>query len=374
MKNIVIDARMINHSGIGTYLRSVLDALTSEFNLTLLGNKNLFKPFPRFEDLKIITCKSKIYSIAEQLELPRKIPRCDLFLSPHYNIPLLPIKAKQRIVIIHDVYHLAYLKDLLVHQKVYAKLMINSAVRLSGQVITVSAFSKSEIVKYTGISEQRIHIIYFGMDISENEKSIDEKSTNFVKQKYLLPDKYFLYVGNIKPHKNLKNLLFAFKTVVSNFPDIKLVIVGKIDGLITKDNESMNLIENDETLQKTVLFTNFVESSELKSIYNLSLGLIFPSFYEGSGLPPVEAMTYGCPVIASSSASIPEVCGDAALYFDPNNVNELADKIELIINNKILRLELIKKGKENIRRFSRETFKQKLISEINDAFRIKSIE
>ena len=366
MKNIVIDARMVNHSGIGTYLRSVISVLTKKYDITLLGNKELFKSFTWFEEVKIIPCLSKIYSLAEQLELPHKIPQCDLFLSPHYNISLLPVKAKHRVVIIHDVYHLAYLKELPVHQKTYAKLMINSAARISQRVFTVSEFSRSEIIKFTGISEEKIRIVYFGIDLPETENVIDNESIDKVKRKYNLPENFLLYVGNIKPHKNLKSLLHALKILAKNNSQIKLVVAGKADGFITGDSESISLIQNDEVIKSAVVFAGYIENSDLPLIYKFATALIFPSFYEGAGLPPLEAMAYGCPVIASSAASIPEICGDAALFFNPDNVNDLANKIELVVNDKNLRMELIQKGIKNVRRFSRDAFAKKLIHEIND--------
>lgn len=357
---------MINHSGIGTYLSSTISVLVNNFFVTLLGNEIILKSFPWFEKVRVINCKSDIYSVAEQLELPLKIPRCNLFLSPHYNIPLLPIKAKRRVVIIHDVYHLAFIKELPIHQKIYARLMINSAARLSDRIITVSEFSKSEIIKYTGTPAKKIHIVYLGVDTPGLNPTTNDSSDRTVKQKYKLPDHYLLYVGNIKPNKNLKNLLHAFKKELKNNPDIKLVIVGKSEGFITQDIDSIKIIENDITLSESTIFTGYVEHGELPSIYKLATALVFPSFYEGSGLPPLEAMSYGCPVLASSSASIPEICGDAAFYFNPNNFDEIADKIELILTNENLRLDLIQKGRANIRRFSKDEFSEKLNFQIHD--------
>ena len=128
-QTLTIDYRMHMASGIGTYIKKIVPFLVDTFELILLGKENEIKTYASYSNVKIIECTSKIYSLKEQLELYRKNPKSDFFWSPHYNIPLLPIKASKRIVTIHDVYHFAFFKTLNLQQKLYAKFVINQAVK-----------------------------------------------------------------------------------------------------------------------------------------------------------------------------------------------------------------------------------------------------
>ena len=135
MKTITIDARLINSSGIGRYIQNIIPGLISKFRIILLVNEKLVDEFVWICHIKQIKINSKIYSIKEHFELSLKIPTCDYFWSPHFNIPILPIKAKKRIVTIHDVYHLAYIQNLSLSEKIYAKILYNFAVLISDSKI-----------------------------------------------------------------------------------------------------------------------------------------------------------------------------------------------------------------------------------------------
>ena len=354
-KKLIVDFRMHNASGIGTYIKNIIPYLVDSFDIILLGNKEEIKKYNFAHKTNIIECFSSIYSIKEQIELFNKIPECEFFWSPHYNIPLLPIKAKKRIVTIHDVYHLAFYDTLSFKQKLYAKFMINQAVKKSDIILTVSEFSKNEIEKYTHTNKD-INIVYNAIDFNKFKKINSLVALKNVREKYNLPHKFILFVGNVKPHKNLKNLLLAIKDV-----DTSLVIVGKKDGFITGDNEISNIIEN-YNLKKKVFFTGYIEDEDIAFIYNLAHLFVFPSLYEGFGIPPLEAQACGCPVIVSNVASLPEVCGDSALYCNPYSVEDIREKIEILLNNEKLREDLIKKGFENIKRFSWEKSARKIIN------------
>ncbi len=359
MKKIVIDARMINNSGIGTYTKQLIAALSNSFELIIMGNKTLLQSNYNLKNISVIQYGSSIYSIREQFELPNKIPRCDIFISPHYNIPLLPVKAKKRIVIIHDVYHLAFYSTLSIKQKLYAKTLINSAVKICDSVVTVSNFSKSEIIKYTHAIESKISVINFGIDTAQFIRGNNSDEPQQTLSKYNLPKKFFLFVGNIKPHKNLYNLLLAFELFLKQNRNYKLVIAGKKEGLITQDNNVFNLINSNKNLKENVLFTGYISYKELSSLYKAADTLVFPSYYEGFGIPPLEAMLAGCPVIASNAASIPEVCGDAALYFDPFDYINICNKMLTIISYSEERKRLVKKGFENCKKFPFKDFSDK---------------
>lgn len=355
MNIISIDARMINNSGIGVYLKNLVVSLTGRYKLVLLGNQpDIKKAFPGIE-FKVVSAVSPIYSLTEQAELPIIVPSSHILISPHYNIPLLPVRAKKRMVFIHDVNHLAHYESLNLKEKIYSRYMINRAIKKSDCVVTVSEFSKSEILKYTSASADQIKVLYFGIN---TEKDFSEDTD--VKKKYKLPDNYYLFVGNVKPHKNLTGLLEAFKLLLVKNKEYKLVVAGKKEGFIKGDNQVFSFIEKNPQLKKSVIFTGYVDNDELSGIYKSASALVFPSFYEGFGIPPLEAMLAGCPVIASNAASIPEVCGDAALYVTPSSPEDIAAKIEMLHDNNELREKLIEKGKQRLKRFTLNKFSSNL--------------
>ena len=355
---LIIDFRMHDASGIGTYIKNIVPYLLNNFDITLMAQKKDIEQYHFFNKVNIIDCSSKIYSIEEQFELFKTIPECDVFWSPHYNIPLLPIKAKNRLVTIHDVFHLAFLDTLNFKQKIYAKLLINQAVDRSGNILTVSEFSKNEIVKYTKTTKS-IDVVYNAIDFDKFKVINDKKNLDKVKEKYNLPKSFILFVGNVKPHKNIKNLLLAIKTLSTNF-----VVVGKKDGFITGDENILEIIEQN-ALQERVFFTGYVQDEDIPALYNLAKLFVFPSFYEGFGIPPLEAQACGCPVICSNAASLPEVGGeDSVMYCDPYNANDIKEKIELVLADENLQEVLVKKGFENIKRFSWEKSAKEIIKVI----------
>jgi len=302
----------------------------------------------------------KIYSLKEQLELYKKNPKSDFFWSPHYNIPLLPIKATKRIVTIHDVYHFAFFNTLNLQQKLYAKFVINQAVKKSDIILTVSKFSKNEIIKYTHTTKN-IEIVYNAIDFNKFKVIKDRVLLDKVRKKYNLPKNFLLFVGNVKPHKNLKNLLLAIKDLNKN-----LVIVGKKDGFITGDNGLLDIIKRNN-LENKIYFTGYVDDEDISVIYNLAEIFVFPSLYEGFGIPPLEAQACGTPVIVSNAASLPEVCGDSTLYCNPYDINDIKENIVMLLNNEVLQNELIQKGFENIKRFSWKKSAEKIIKLIKEA-------
>lgn len=364
MIKIAVDARMINHSGIGTYIKNLLPNLANKYNLILLGNKEILGNYDWARNASIIDCKSKIYSLMEQIEIPLKIPVCDIFICPHYNVPVLPVRAGKKIVIIHDVYHLAYSYKLSLIQKLYSRFLINYSVSRFDKIITISGFSESEIVSYTGINREKLTILYPGFDFKLTIADKFEKE--LIRKKYKLPERYILFVGNIKPHKNLKNLLLAYKILINRNINIKLVVIGKKDGFIVSDEEINNLLNEHPVLADNVLFTGYVEWKHLPAIYNMASVFVFPSFYEGFGIPPIEAMAAGTPVIVSRKASLPEVCGDAALYCDASCPEDIADKAEKVLKDESLKDNLIRKGRTNILRFTKDKFDQGWINIISE--------
>jgi glycosyltransferase involved in cell wall biosynthesis len=344
-KRLCIDARMYRSSGIGTYLSSLLPYLCNQFAVTLLGDEEELQDYRGIAD--IIPFTTPIYSISEQRQFKKVVPTTDLFWSPHFNVPLFSVRATKRVVTIHDVFHLAHYKELNVKQKIYAKVVINRAIKVSDLVVTVSEFSKTELEKYTKASPNQIQVIHNG--VRQERRVLDFE---VIREKYQLPSHYILFVGNVKPHKNLKTLLLAYLQLAEEIQiQYKIVIVGKIDGFITGDPELMTWIKEVPLLQDNIRFTGFVEESDMDTLYAYASLFVLPSLYEGFGLPPLEAMLNNCPVLASDIPSLQEVCGNAATYFDPYNPQDLAVQISKILNNTLLIPDFVTKGLQRIKLF-----------------------
>ena len=332
MKQITVDARMINASGIGTVIKNILKRLIQEKNdwhfniIGKLKELNQFE-FTRCANVTLIECNAPIYSIKEQIALMRIIPKeTDVFWAPHYNIPLLYFG--KLVVTVHDVFHLAMPQFVGgIHKRAYAKFMFEMVKRKADHIITVSEFTASELEKYVGIPKERISVIYNG---------IDEEWFNIRQGKKVHNKPYILYVGNVKPHKNLITLVKAFLQVKDQV-DYDLIIVGKKDGFITGDEEICKLVIQEP---QRIIFTGYVEDDLLKQYYKQASIFVFPSLYEGFGLPPLEALAAGCPrVLCSNAASLPEICGNMVEYFEAKDTISL--KNLLLRNNMAAKQEKI---------------------------------
>ncbi|MEN9343687.1 MAG: hypothetical protein RLZZ453_474 [Chlamydiota bacterium] len=334
---LCIDARMLYASGIGTFLKNLIPFFDKKKTILLIRNQDL-QLAPR--GYPIILCTSSIYSVKEQIELPFKIPTCDLFWSPHYNIPILPVAAKHRVVTIHDVAHLAFKNSQTCLQNRYARFMLKQAVKKSDFITTDSLFSQKEIARYLSVNPQQIQVIAAGIDC-KRFKATSQTLKTFT-DKYKLPEEFLLFVGNLKPHKNLKLLVECYRENTSLPP---LVVVGKREGLLTIDP-----VLKQVTAEK-IRFVGQVEDNEIPLFYQTASLFVFPSCYEGFGLPPLEAMASGCPVIASCSASIPEVCGDAAVLLPPSTPHLWVQKIMEVMKDRTLREELIAKGFKQVEKY-----------------------
>ena len=333
MIRLGFDARMIRHSGIGTYIRSVLPRILKEdgLDVTLYGDlgrladysaRKVLAPFP-------------IYSLREQIFFPVLLrrDRPDLFHSPHYNAPLgCPGRL---IVTIHDLIHLRFPPSRTAY--LYARGMIEAVSRKARVVITDSWNTLRDLTAVVGVPEKKIRVISPGVDAALFSASAPPPD----------PDAppYILYVGNVRPAKNVMTLIEAFLRVKPRLGECRLVIAGK---------NTMEEATRPYSSREDIRFLGEVPPSSLPGLYRNARLFVFPSLYEGFGLPPLEAMASGTPVISSNAASLPEAVGDAALLFDPGNSGELAEKIAVLWNDAGLREDLVKKGRSRVEHFTWE--------------------
>lgn len=316
MKKIAIDCRMINNSGIGTYLREILPYLLETQNkFLLIGNKEKLKGVLEYENIEILECNIKIFSLQELFLFPvKKINQCDLYYSPNFNIALgikVPIYLTIHDVIFLDIPELTSKLGYII-RKFYYKL----AYKKSEKIFTVSNFSKKRIEEHLGRGK-KIIVTYNGISKYILEKSDEE----YVKKDYII------FVGNIKKHKGLKILLEAFKLVKEQDKNLKLVIVGNQNNFRTKDKEVIELLE-DKKLNKDIVFTGYVDNKELKKLIAEARMLVQPSLYEGFGIPPLEALVLGTNVIVSDIEVFREVYNESEVeYFEVNNIKKLVYNI-----------------------------------------------
>ncbi|WP_350299564.1 glycosyltransferase family 4 protein [Peribacillus frigoritolerans] len=342
MFKILVDARMIRSSGIGVYINNLLQIILGDnrnYQFSLLGAKEDLNHFSNFRNVSIIDCNVSIYSIKEQIELIKVISTgYDLVWSPHYNIPIFTSANTKLLVTIHDIFHLKHdINQNSISKKLYANFMFRSLSKKADKIICVSKFTKNELMKKVNVkSTSKIEVIYNGVD------------SEWFKQSRKKREPYIIYVGNVKPHKNLTNLISAFKLVYNDIPH-NLIIIGKKEGFITSDNF---VIESAAELGNRVVFTGYLEDNEMRQMVSDADFMVYPSIYEGFGLPPLEAMACGCPVIASEIASIPEVCGDNVEYINPFDIKDIANKLVFLANNSQRKLELSNKGLAHSRGFN----------------------
>lgn len=366
---IVVDARMIKMSGIGRYTQALIPTLVAQFKeVVLLGNPADFSGFDWHHRVSVVPMYDPIYSLKEQLSLLLKTPFCDLFLAPHYNAPLVLPQAKKVAVIIPDVNHLVFRKELSAIKGIYASLFYNCSAR-KDLVFTISDFSRDELVRFTHVDPRKITVAKCAIDTDHfgalKARLSSETSTETVGFR---DTAYVLYIGNLKPHKNLKRALLAFRKVAENRPQLKFLIVGKRDNFLTGENEIFGIVDADLFLKERVAFTGHLSDLGLAWLYANAALFLFPSLYEGFGLPPLEAMYFGCPVIVSREGSLPEICGDAAGYCNAYDENSIAAAAEAVLSDTTLRQSLSDKGFRKVNEYSWGSFNETIIGKLKAAF------
>ena len=299
-------------------------------------------------NIRLVDCQAGRYSVAEQIQLPLAIPRStDLFFSPYYPIPLL--YRGRLAVTVHDLSH-RVVPEIVGDPKknIYAKTMFRALRKRASVIFTVSNFSKSELLRLTtGPREDNIIPTHLGISAEWYGAALQPRVQS---------RPYIIYVGNIKPYKNLRRLVEAFLKIKDRVPQ-DLVIVGQSEGLIT--GESAEFFERVRGAGERIRLTGFVSHQELLSLVGHAHALIMPSLYEGFGLPPVEAMAAGVPAVVARAASLPEVCGDSALYFEPLDVEDMAAKLVMIASDAELGQQLREKGLKHSRFFTWDACSEK---------------
>lgn len=365
---IGIDARMYGtkQAGLGRYVQELVLGLEKEDSnneyTVFLRQDNWDEYQPGANNFKKVLADVSWYSLAEQIRFNFIINKAELDLIhfPHWNVPFF--YNRQFVVTIHDLimYHhprqeasthglfFYWFKDI-IH-----RLVLRRAVKKARQIIVTSEFTKQDVNKTLGVPLKKMTVIYQAPFVSGKEEveslSVGRQGKKEEVEKFGITKPYVLYVGNAYPHKNLEGLLEAWKIFCEKFgSDYQLVLVGK-------ENYFYKNIKYKVESIKDVILTGYVVDSELVSLYQNASLYVFPSLYEGFGLPPLEAMVYDLPVVSSNASCLPEILGEGALYFDPENYLQMAEVIFKGLTDENLRVELKEKAKEELKRYSSDEF------------------
>lgn len=362
-KKIGIDAHSIGlqQGGNERYaeglLKGISEVETKDFTFTVFFNNRtqipgFLKENPSFEFETVSTSSLKRFLF----ELPLKVKKTKVdILHTQYHIPLFTNVPS--IITFHDVSYLTHPEFFPYFEKIKMSFFMPYSVKKAKKIISVSEFSKKEIKRIYGIPENRICSIYNG--ISDEFKIISENDIQKTLKKYKIFTPYILTVSNIQPRKNLKGLVKSFFRILKenkNFP-CNLVIVGKKLWLY---DEIFSEIRNSEFKEK-VIFTDYIDNSDLIGLYNGAKMFVYVSFYEGFGFPVLEAMACGCPVITSNVSSLPEIVGNAAIMVNPSNIDEISQAMITLYYDNSLQKRLKEKGYLQAKKFSWKECAQKTL-------------
>jgi len=335
-----INARFLsqNITGVQRYAVEISQQLKTLYkNISFLApNEILHKELSM--ELGVYALGKRSGHLWEQMELSRYLKKVGnpLLLNLANTAPAY---YRDQIVTIHD---LAFMRNPGWFSKAfyyYYRFLIPQIAKNALRIVTVSNFSKKEIVELLKIPEEKVVVIYNA--VSERFLAASGKTVDYKEGEYILA------VSSLNPRKNFRNLLSAFGRL--KFSGIKLVIAGERKNIFA-DRELKNLVGEN----KNVIFYGYASDEDLIGLYKNARLLIYPSLYEGFGLSPLEAMACGCPIIVSNTTSLPEVCGDAAYYVDPHSEESIADGMYMVLTDETLRQDLIRKGFERVKLFSWE--------------------
>ncbi|WP_304293368.1 glycosyltransferase family 1 protein [Campylobacter gracilis] len=345
---LFVNARFLTQhiTGVQRYAIEISKQLKFKLRdgVVFLSPKNIVhNEIARNLDVRVIGKNSG--HIWEQLDLPVYIKRegGPLLLNLANTAPVF---YKNKICVVHDIAYERFPQTFDWKFRLFYKFLIPKILKTSRKIITVSKFSKNEISQLYGIQSDKIDIVYNSANTTFKNIRIENK------------EKYVLAVSSLHYQKNFHSLIEAFDGLGDE--NIKLFLVGEIN----KNFTNLNLLEKIKN-NTNIIFIGRVSDEKLTRLYSNAICFVFPSFYEGFGIPPLEAQSCGCPVVCSNAASLPEIYGDSVVYFDPYNVEDMRGKIQIVLNDENLQNELRIKGFENIKRFSWEESAQKIINLVN---------
>jgi glycosyltransferase involved in cell wall biosynthesis len=322
---LILDERILTHktyTGVENYAKNIFENIKDKLDTNTTRPK---------------TTNKYLGHLWTHLVLPFKSG--DILFCPANIAPIFVPKSKKLIVTIHDVAFLTYPESFSGFFKLYYRFLMPIIIKRADKIITVSNYSKNEIQRYYSKAKDKIEVIYLGVNK-------DFKKLDYIKKKNQI-----VFVGSMNKRKNIVGVLKSFELL--DLKDYKLLLIGNFSSNFDIDEETKQLIEKAKQ-NPNIEFKKNVNNNDLIKIYNQSKLFLFPSFYEGFGLPVLEAMSCATPVVCSSSSSLPEVGGDAVVYCNPNSIEDIKEKINQVITNEELQKEMIEKGLKRAKMFSWE--------------------
>ena len=341
-----------NHAGIANYVHNLLKELIK------IKNEDMY--LINYEENEFIyeynkiTISNPFKDISKTLlwylylgMQNNRLKKLDIIHNPTQCPTFFRFKPKY-IFTVHDITPLIDSKEHPIYRVLSYKLLLPRTLKTADKIIAVSNSTKKDLMHHFDIPEEKIKVILEAAD--EKFKPLNNKEINKVNQKYSLNFPFILYVGTLEPRKNIPSLIKAFYKLKKKNLQYKLVIAGKKGWKYKEIFETIDKLN----LQNDVVFTGYVSDEDLPALYNAADLFVYPSIYEGFGLPPLEAMACGTPVITSNTSSLPEVVGDAGIMVDPYDIDGLVDAMYEVLTNEGLRENMIKKGLERAKMFSWE--------------------
>ena len=357
---VAIDIRRMTEFGIGTYIRNVVKTLARldhESKYFLVGSPEKVGEFGalpgNFHAVRLEDREDTLKGSVEFRAIVRRL-ECDVAHIPHlFWIPRgLPCPY---IVTVHDLLeHMYGARDGSNLRRRMHLQLTRRALRKAARVLAVSQFTKCEIEKILAIPDARVEVVYNAIDERFLHGHASDADRQLIAQRYQVNYPFLLYAGAIRPHKNVVRIIEAFSALKTELqkenviPDLKLIIIG--DDLSGHPDLRRTVVRSG--VQNDVRFLGFVPIEVLRIFYDVAKLFVFPSLYEGFGLPPLEAMAHGTPVVTSNTSSLPEVAGNASLLVNPENVFEIQRAMQKALLDPVLRQRMKQRGYEQAKRFS----------------------
>lgn len=339
----------LNRAGVGAYVRGLLEGLKkidchTEFSYFDV-NQDRDDSKPKTLRSRVNTIYRDIFWLNFVLPVQIKQKHVDLLHMPAFYAPVY--KTRPTVITIHDMVWFDHAEYFPIWQRTYMRLFVPITAKNADAVIVDSESTRQDLIKKLQIPARKVHVTHLG--VSKHFSVVPDAHVQKNKLKYEL-DEYILIVGSVEPRKNLRRLLIAFAELRGKYPNVILVHVGTSTW---QSSDVFQLIEKME-LSRSVRFLWNLPQEDLIALYNGALFFVFPSLYEGFGLPVIEAMACGCPVITSNISSLPEVAGEAAELINPYDTNQIREAMEALYQNEEKRQDLVQKGLIHANSFSWE--------------------
>ena len=367
---IGIDARFFGSigKGLGRYTQKLIENLEKIDNtnqyFVFLKEENFDEYQPKNSNFQKVLANFRWYTFSEQVKFPKLLRKynLDLVHFPHFNVPIFYFG--KFVVTIHDLILIHFptkrsstLPPILYWLKFLAyKIVIKFAIIRAKKIIAVSNFTRDDLIKtYPKLDPKKIIVTYESAEdfcILTPHNKYDE-----ILKRYDIIKPYLLYVGNAYPHKNLERLVLSFKEIKKIKKELNLVLIGKKDYFYRR---LKNFVLKEEGIDG-VIFTDYIPDHELDAVFRNATAFVWPTLYEGFGLPPLEAMSKGVPVISSKQECMKEILSDSAYYFNGENVIDITNSILKVLNGNELKDDLIKKGYKRIAFYSWKKMAQKTL-------------